>query len=66
VDGRLEATTTTGVKGPKKSPFGSIGRKEVFPKPSPDKPELYFQGMLEDVRFYNRVLGASEIEALAR
>ncbi|OAI50292.1 hypothetical protein AYO44_05760 [Planctomycetaceae bacterium SCGC AG-212-F19] len=66
VDGVLSATTSTGVKGLKTTPFYSIGRKEVFPGPLADKPMLYFQGLLSDVRFYNRVLAAAEIEAVAK
>jgi len=66
VDGSLNATTVTGAKGIKTSPFFSIGKKEVFPKPQPDKPELFFQGSLADMRFYQRVLTAQEIEALSK
>ena len=66
VDGNLKSTTVTGAKGIKTSPFYSIGRKEIVPKPQPDKPELFFQGALADVRFYPRVLTAGEVEALAK
>ncbi|OAI52843.1 hypothetical protein AYO44_16415 [Planctomycetaceae bacterium SCGC AG-212-F19] len=63
-DGKLSATTLTGATGIKTTPFTSMGRKEVFPEGA--KPVLYFQGALDDVRFYKRVLTAVEIEALAK
>ena len=64
VDGKLSSTTLTGAKGLKTTPFFSIGRKEAFPQGA--KPVDYFQGVLEEVRFYNRVLSTAEIEALAK
>lgn len=66
VDGKLSSSTATGAKGSKTTPFFSIARKEVFPNDSKDKTVYYFQGLLEDVRLYNRVLSPAEIDALAK
>ncbi|OAI47266.1 hypothetical protein AYO44_09800 [Planctomycetaceae bacterium SCGC AG-212-F19] len=67
VDGKPTATAVT-AKGNKTTPFFSIGRVERIVGGLADEsdPEFYFQGLLEDVRFYNRVLSAAEIEALAK
>ncbi|OAI45957.1 hypothetical protein AYO44_12205 [Planctomycetaceae bacterium SCGC AG-212-F19] len=64
VDGKLSGTTLTTAIGPKTSPFFSIGRKEVIPEQT--KPAYHFQGLLSEVRFYNRVLKPEEIAALAQ
>jgi RNA polymerase sigma factor (sigma-70 family) len=65
VDGKLSAASETAAKGGKTTPFFYIGRQELFPVSSP-KPVLYFQGQLSELRFYDRVLSAGEIEVLAR
>lgn len=64
VDGQLSSATRTGAIGLKTTPFFSIGRKEVVPEGA--KPAPYFQSLLSDVRFYDRVLPAAEIETLAK
>ena len=52
------ATSETGVKT---TPFASIGRiEDTAGTPG------YFAGTLDELRFYDRVLTASEIAALAR
>jgi RNA polymerase sigma factor (sigma-70 family) len=64
VDGKLSTTLATAAKGIKTTPFFSIGRVESIPDEA--KSDFYFQGLLHEVRFYNRALSASEIEALSR
>jgi RNA polymerase sigma factor (sigma-70 family) len=62
VDGKVSGARTAGT-GPRTTPFFSIGRKEV---PEQQKPAHYFQGLLAEVRFYNRVLTPEEIATLAK
>jgi hypothetical protein len=60
VDGTLSASTVTGARGNRTTPFSSIGRKELAGS------AIYFQGLLADVRLYQRVLTAAEIGDLAK
>lgn len=59
LDGVFQSQVT-GETGQKTTPFSSIGRVE-----DTGNSPVYFQGDLDDVRMYNRVLTAQEVQALA-